>query len=232
MSGARRAIAVISLPPILNLLYSTAIYYLTRSQLAASPDTRLFTVHLVRNIYTYGFTWSLFEAAALALALRQMGAGWLREKYRRGSLRRDAGLAALLAAVTFAVLFAWQAVNAYTYGGWARYSEFWRSVVEGIPAWSKLYLLLVAPFAAGFMEEILWRGYGVDALEPSLGRGKALIVQAAAFGLMHGPTAYALVAAAIGYLYGLAYFKAGRRLLPLTAAHVLVDVVGFWLSFA
>jgi len=227
MKAEERALGIIFLPPALNLAFSFIVGYMAYLEHSSLP----IGVRAARMVYTYGgVLWGVFEGIAVALALREVGAGWLREKYRRGGAG-DAALAAALAAATWAILFSWQVLNAYMYGGWERYSEYWRLVVGGVPLWARLYMAAVAPFVAGFFEEVLWRGYGLDVLEPRLGRGWALALQAVAFGLMHGPTLYAAVAAVIGYLYGLAYYRAGRRLLPLSAAHVVVDLVGFWAAF-
>jgi len=119
---------------------------------------------------------------------------------------------------------------AQLYGGWEGYMAFWREVVRGIPLWSKLYFVCVAPLTAGVFEEVIWRGFGVTQLEGHTSTQRAVLLQAVAFGLWHGLSPHALVTFLIGLAYGYAYAKR-RRLLALSVAHVATDVVGFYFAF-
>jgi len=68
-------------------------------------------------------------------------------------------------------------------GSWEEYSRLWRRVVEGIPLYIKLYMVLVAPFTAGIFEEIIWRWFGIELLSKYYSVNRAVIIQAIAFGL-------------------------------------------------
>lgn len=99
-----------------------------------------------------------------------------------------------------------------------------------------LYLLLLIPVgwgAAGFGEELIFRGFIFGRLAKALGgsrlaQGCALLLQASLFALGHsylGPRGV-LNAGLLGLLSGGAYIATGRMLWPLIFAHAAVDTLG------
>ncbi len=99
-----------------------------------------------------------------------------------------------------------------------------------------VYLLLLIPVgwgAAGFGEELIYRGFIFGRLAQGLGGsrlalGCALLLQASLFALGHsylGPRGV-LNAGLLGLLSGGAYIANGRMLWPLIFAHAAVDTLG------
>jgi membrane protease YdiL (CAAX protease family) len=103
-----------------------------------------------------------------------------------------------------------------------------------------LLINLVAVWlTAGFVEEMMWRGYLMNRLVDLVGQTKlawgiALIGSAAIFGIAHayqGPSGIAVTGVA-GLLFGTAYLIVGRRSLwILVLAHALIDTVSYVLTF-
>jgi len=90
-------------------------------------------------------------------------------------------------------------------------------------------MVAIAPFTAGICEELFWRDYGISRLENSMGVGRAVLIQAIAFGVWHGVSLHAVATAIVGYIYGRLY-ALRRRLSSLCAAHIITDVIGFYFS--
>ncbi len=99
-----------------------------------------------------------------------------------------------------------------------------------------MYLLLLIPVgwgAAGFGEELIYRGFLFGRLAQALGGAQlaqagALLLQAGLFALGHsylGPRGM-LNAGLLGLLSGAAYIANGRMLWPLVFAHAAVDTSG------
>ena len=88
---------------------------------------------------------------------------------------------------------------------------------------------------AGFLEELLWRGYLMNRLVELPGRQTrlawviALIASAVIFGLGHAYQGLAgiLKTGLIGLVFGISYLVAGRNLWPLILAHALIDTLDF-----
>lgn len=94
-------------------------------------------------------------------------------------------------------------------------------------------------FTAGFVEEFLFRGYGLKRLIDLQGKKTrlawviALVVSAAIFGFVHlrqGPAGMIRVFAA-GLLFGVAYLAVGRKLWIMVIAHALLDTVAWVLYY-
>jgi hypothetical protein len=92
---------------------------------------------------------------------------------------------------------------------------------------------------AGFLEELLWRGYVMNRLMDLLGKQTKLnwmiviLLSAVIFGLGHGyqGTMGMLKTGAIGGLFGVTYLVVGRNLWPLIFAHALIDSIDFVIHF-
>lgn len=88
---------------------------------------------------------------------------------------------------------------------------------------------------AGFIEELLWRGYLMNRLIDLQGKQTklawliALVGSAVIFGIAH--TYQGLIGiihvGAIGFVFGLCYLAVGRNLWPLIFAHALIDSLDF-----
>jgi membrane protease YdiL (CAAX protease family) len=87
---------------------------------------------------------------------------------------------------------------------------------------------------AGWVEELLWRGYLMNRLTNLFGKTKLawafiLISSAAIFGFAHiyqGPAGIIRVGI-FGLLFGLAFLLLRFRLWPLVIAHIIIDTVSF-----
>ena len=88
---------------------------------------------------------------------------------------------------------------------------------------------------AGFLEELLWRGYLMNRLIDLQGKQTklvwviALVSSAAIFGLGHfyqGPIGI-FKTGVIGLVFGLAYLAVGRNLWPLILSHAFIDSIDF-----
>ncbi len=232
----RTVLLLLFLPAVANILISYAISAHAAVQaIAEGAPLREVGLRAVRAAYTYSFYWSILQVCFGLYAAKLMGGSrWLREQYALSDLTaRPLSAAATIAGLALlseGLIWAEQLVMAQLYGGWEGYMASWREVVRGIPLWSKLYFVCVAPLTAGVFEEVIWRGFGVTQLEGHTSTQRAVLLQAVAFGLWHGLSPHALVTFLIGLAYGYAYAKR-RRLLALSVAHVAIDVVGFYFAF-
>ncbi len=229
--GRRGVLIFLFLPAVLNFAISSAIgWAAARSAYARGLPPGEIGREVTVAIFTYNFYWSVLQVGFGLWAVRLMG-GWgtLKRYYTRDDLLTPRALILTLLLVAFSqgVIMGLQLATALAfYGGWGRYYEVWRGVVSRLPLASKVYLALIAPFTAGVFEEIVWRLYGITSLERYWTPGRANLVQALAFALWHGLSLHTLATFVIGYVYGLVFIRR-RRLLLLTAAHVLTDLVGF-----
>ena len=224
------------LPFVLNTLISWAIgFYAARLILARGGSPEEIGLEITRFLFTYNFYWSIIQVSfGLYLAKLMGGKRWLKDQYDFKDLSikylNNIALIVLLILISEVLIWGEQAVMSSFYGGWKRYMEYWKEIVKSIPFYSKLYLVCIAPFTAGIFEEIIWRGYGISQLEPYLGLRKAVIIQAIAFGIWHGISFHAVITFLIGLIYGYVYIKR-RRLLTLSLAHIITDVIGFYFAF-
>ena len=87
------------------------------------------------------------------------------------------------------------------------------------------------PFA-GFVEEIIWRGYFIEKLIAS-GRTEreAIIYSAASFAFTHGIMIWdkLIVTFIWGLIAGL-YYVRERNIPELMITHIVIDIIAFWLS--
>jgi len=233
-NGTLKIVFMLFLPAILNIGISMIIAWVVVARLIAEgAEPSRFGVEIARTIYTYNFYWSILQVVFGVYFAKKMGwTKWLKEKYSPAgeSVAKSLLLIAGLATFSLAVIFSEQFINAAMFGGWERYMEYWKLMVGNLPWWSKLYMVAIAPFTAGIFEEIIWRGYGIDTLEKRIGSNKAVLVQAIAFGFWHGISFHIIITFIIGLVYGLVYLRK-RKLLQLTLAHIVTDVVGFAYAF-
>lgn len=101
-----------------------------------------------------------------------------------------------------------------------------------------LWVLLVAVFAAGLGEELLWRGWLMDRLERLSGlRDKVwliIVIQAVLFGLPHAYQGMGgvIITGVVGAFLGWLRYRCGGNLWALVLAHMAVDTAMMSLSYA
>ncbi len=104
-------------------------------------------------------------------------------------------------------------------------------MVTQSPAHFAMWIVLVAIFAAGIGEELLWRGFLMDRLQrlPGLsGRAWAIIgIQGALFGLPHLYQGWGgvIITGVVGLFFGWLRYNRRGNLWTLIIAHILVDVL-------
>jgi membrane protease YdiL (CAAX protease family) len=117
-------------------------------------------------------------------------------------------------------------------------SSYILGLVTESPAMFALWVIGVAWLAAGFGEEVLWRGFLMDRLERLAGlRGRAwlvLAVQAVLFGLPHAYQGMGgvVVTASVGLLLGWIRLRQRGNLWAVIIAHATVDTVMMSLAYA
>ncbi|WP_338242762.1 CPBP family intramembrane glutamic endopeptidase [Aurantiacibacter hainanensis] len=116
--------------------------------------------------------------------------------------------------------------------------SFVLALVTESPAMFALWIVAVAWFAAGFGEEVLYRGFLMDRLERLAGlRGRpwaVLVIQALLFGLPHAYQGMGgmVVTAMVGLLLGWIRNRCGGNLWAVILAHAAVDTIMMSLAFA
>lgn len=116
--------------------------------------------------------------------------------------------------------------------------SFVLDLVTESPAMFALWVVGVAWFAAGFGEEVLYRGFLMDRLERLAGlRNRAwlvLVIQALLFGLPHAYQGMGgmVVTAMVGLLLGWIRNRQGGNLWAAIVAHAAVDTVMMGLAYA
>lgn len=116
--------------------------------------------------------------------------------------------------------------------------SFILDLITQSPALFALWVVGVAIFAAGFGEEILYRGFLMDRLERLSGlRNKAALVlalQALLFGLPHLYQGLGgmVVTATVGLWFGWIRIRLGGKLWAVIIAHAAVDVIMMSLAYA
>lgn len=236
MLSKRRVLLVLLIPAVLNITISFTIgaYVSYQAYRKGLPPERI-GIEIMKALYTYNFYWSIIQVGVGLYVIKLMGGvDRLKEKYPKTDITEkpisSVLLIILLFLVTQAILWIFLYVSALMYGGFEKYSEIWREMVSEMPLWSKIYLVAIAPFTAGIFEEIIWRWFGIEQLEKYYSSRTANIIQALAFGLWHGLSLHTIATFIIGLIYGQVYIRR-RRLLVLSTAHVLTDIIGFSLAF-
>jgi len=94
-----------------------------------------------------------------------------------------------------------------------------------------LFFLALLPVTAGFVEELIWRGYFIEKL---LAKGysewKTILFSSISFAFIHGLLVDKLI---VTFLFGLIagiYYLRERNLVVLMGIHTVVDIVGFALK--
>ena len=111
-------------------------------------------------------------------------------------------------------------------------------IFDRIPPWGHvdapqfIFYVVINSVTAGFVEELIWRGYFIEKLLASRKtEWKAIVYSSVSFAFIHG--VIVIDKLAVTFLFGLiagAYYVKERNLPVLMATHVIVDVIAFWLS--
>jgi len=133
-------------------------------------------------------------------------------------------LSAILVFVLLNVLFAAYMIVALTYGR--------IPPMSGLSLLQVVFFVLLIPITAGFVEELIWRGYFIDKLL-SMRRSeiRAIVYSSISFAFIHG--FFLIDKLAVTFLFGIiagVYYVRERNLLVLMAAHVAVDVIAYALT--
>jgi len=94
------------------------------------------------------------------------------------------------------------------------------------------FFIVLTPLTAGFVEELIWRGYFVEKLlAMNKSEWKAVVYSSVSFAFIHGVILVdkLIVTFLFGIIAGLYYVKE-RNLPVLIVSHVILDVIAFSLS--
>jgi len=235
--GKGKTLLILFLPAILNILIGFCIdTVVAMNAVQRGVYAEKIALEVQKVMFTYAFYWSFIQIGFGLYAIKLLG-GWskVKEVYSGDDLLesplRSVDLVGGLVVLTLAIIWGMQFVSAMLFcGSWEVYMQRWQGIVAGIPWIVKLYYVAIAPFTAGIFEEIIWRHFGISQLEKYYSLNKAIIIQAVAFGFWHGISLHTIATMLIGLVYGYVYAKR-RKLLLLSTAHVLVDIIGFGMAF-
>ena len=171
---------------------------------------------------------------------------WLRKEGRIWEAIRLEAPANRGSTLGWAALGTGGTIAIFTVGAWVTEAiglgapdpTFVLALVTESPAMFALWVVGVAVFAAGFGEEVLYRGFLMDRLErlPGLrGRsGAVLVIQALMFGLPHAYQGWGgmAVTACVGLLLGWIRNRCGGNLWAVIIAHAAVDTIMMSLAYA
>jgi len=201
------------------VLYNVVGLIIVGMLYAVSPEHFVAPEILNATLYLGVVTthWSLFYV--IARRLRREGIKDLvvsKKKFR--------WLPSIIAFVSLNVLFTTYMILALAYGR--------------IPPWGKpdlpqlVFYLALNPITAGFVEELIWRGYFIEKLlAMGMTERKAIIYSSVSFAFIHGFTIPDKLV--VTFLFGLiagAYYVRERNLPVLMVSHVVLDVIAFALS--
>lgn len=92
--------------------------------------------------------------------------------------------------------------------------------------------------SAGFLEELIWRGYLINRLSDIFGKTKlasviAVLCSVALFGIAHYYQGLSgmLVTGATGLIFGIAFLLGNRNIWPLVITHGLINTLSFSLMY-
>jgi membrane protease YdiL (CAAX protease family) len=169
------------------------------------------------------FWWAVaFEAGLGAVA---WALGWWFERPPLATFRWDVpGLVAGILATLPMLLGFWACVR-WPIGPLARIKDFSDEVVRPLFARCSVLQLGIIALAAGFGEEMLFRGFLQAMFSDWWGVAAGIAAASLIFGLMHIITiTYAVLAALLGVYLGIVWLHSGN-LLSVVLAHALYDFI-------
>lgn len=105
----------------------------------------------------------------------------------------------------------------------------WRN----LNAFQLVYFIAAQPLTAGFVEELIWRGYFVEKLlRMGNSEWRSIIFSSISFAFIHG--FWLVDKLAVTFLFGIiagAYYVRERNLVVLIVTHVTLDIIAFALAF-
>lgn len=147
----------------------------------------------------------------------------------------------LLAALAAGLIIAWFQIGAWIAGQLGISAPDVVAVMDFVtesPLSLLLWIVVVAIFAAGFGEELLWRGFLFDRLQRLRGIGDktwlVIVVQAVLFGLPHAYQGLGgmLITGVVGLGLGWLRVRCGGNLWACIIAHAAVDVLMMSVAYA
>ena len=94
--------------------------------------------------------------------------------------------------------------------------------------------LIVVWITAAFLEELIFRGFLLNAIDKLLGSTKwskwaSVVISSVIFGVIHAYQELTgiLLTGSIGFIFGIAFILNGRRLWPLILMHGIIDTISF-----
>lgn len=207
--------ALIYFPIVYNIvgLVSVFLLFAFSPEHVVEPQT-LNTVLYLGVVTTH---WALFY-----VIVKRLGTDGVKQLIK--PKKRFRWLQSTLVFVSLNVLFTSYMVLALVYGR--------------IPPWGNvdalqiLFYIFLNPITAGFVEELIWRGYFIEKL---IATGKteqrAIIYSSISFALIHG---FIIVDKLIvTFIWGIiagTYYVRERNIPVLITTHIIIDVIAFWLS--
>jgi len=215
------------LPPVILNLFGCCIfgtyYGLASQQPELVANINLGQLSFVLYVLIFIVEWVF--TVSIILRLRQTGASVIDLIAPGGDPWRFKWVPTALVFVIFNAIFAVYMTILWMSGGLRTFAS--------LSIWQRIFLIGLVPISAGFCEELIWRGYIITRLEAH-GRRRwlAILLSAASFALIHGIFLLdkLLVTFLLGIVAGLYYTKE-RNLVPLMAAHTIVDLWSFGLFF-
>lgn len=236
MPGWKRVLIILLIPFALNLSISMVISaYAVRQAIERGLPPEEIGFEAAKALFTYNFYWSIIQVTlGLYLAGKMGGMKWIKEQFSSEDFTKSKlnSILIIIGLIVFSqLLFIIESyISALSYGGYDKYIEMWNRLVSSLPLLSKVYLVGIAPFTAGIFEEIIWRGYGINMLEKDFDSRKAVLLQAITFGLWHVTPLHVVFTFIVGFVFGYIYVRR-RKLLIISIAHILTDIVGFGMAF-
>jgi membrane protease YdiL (CAAX protease family) len=138
--------------------------------------------------------------------------------YDRNRLRRHLWIGFLTFLGGFGIIIAYTLVYSLVIPGVVRPS---------LPRLTAVFTVTIGAASAGFVEEFIWRGYGITRLEVlTKSPWKSILISSLGFGFWHLNPFNIIYTFLVGLFFGWVYTRQ-RSLVPLVLGHWLTDFVGF-----
>ncbi|MCL2438804.1 MAG: CPBP family intramembrane metalloprotease, partial [Coriobacteriia bacterium] len=214
--------AIVGTPVSSEVSAAVSVGTLDRSDPVALAQ---FVEHATREHATASMHWTLLIAHSLGLLFI-----WPIAKMRKFDVRKFAGLTsakpslvaiALLLGVSFSLAFnsllqlpAFEVLQDYETGAA-------QALLFG-----SIFTALIASTIVPFTEEVIFRGFILNELRRGFSVILSVIFTSAAFGLMHGTLAWAVMAGALGLLLAWIALRM-RSVWPAISAHIGINATSF-----
>lgn len=209
-----------------DLIYFPIIYYVTSLffvvlLFAISPEYLADYEKLNTVLYSAVFITHWLLAFLVIRRLKRKG---LSLKEFIAPKKKTKILPAILVFVSLNVLFTAYMILALTYGR--------IQPLRNLNAFQLVYFVVAQPLTAGFVEELIWRGYFIEKLlRIGNSEWRPIIFSSIAFAFIHG--FWVVDKLAVTFLFGIiagAYYVRERNLVVLMVTHVTLDIIAFALT--